>query len=162
MPRATQYSVAADSEPLQQSFQIFEFDARALLFAEALAQFLENLTSALRVDLVGHPRQQTWIGAVGGALRRAPERIELTWIPVRTAAFAPGLLTLLHHLLGHVARALAKLIEGALLCLHCPLDVAVAQRPLGFVHGAAGIVELLRRLHAHATHAALQAVQPLT
>ena len=91
------------------------------------------------------------IGAVG-ALRRPAHRIELAAAVVEPVARRH----LAQHLLGHLARALPQLLERARLFLRRAVEIALAQRALGALHGFAGAAELARRLQAELAQAPLQ------
>src|SRR5581483_1586341 len=139
---------------LEQALQILELERLARGLAQPPPQLLEDLARPLDVDLIGHLDADTGVGPLG-ALRRTPHRIALAARVVE--AEARGHAT--EHLLGHLAGALAQLLERARLLLRGAFEVALAQRPLGPLHRFACALELPRRVEAELAQAPLQAAQ---
>src|SRR5262245_26569665 len=143
-------------EQLEQAFQVLKFDRRARRLAQAFAQLLQDLAGALDVDLIRHFDPDTWIRPVG-ALWRPPERLEFAVVVVEPEARGH----LVQHLLGHFTGALAQLLEGATFLLRGAVEIALAQGPLGPIHGFARAAELFGCIETEFAHAALQSAQHL-
>lgn len=110
------------------------------MVAEAAAQLLEDLAGALDVDLVRHLHRGTEIRAFGALW--PPHGIERD-IGIATELAGHPLQHLLRHLLG----TLTELLERALLGAGRAIEIALAERLLGFLHGALGAAELRGWLH---------------
>src|SRR5690348_7074775 len=134
----------AGLEPLQQTVEIIELIARAIVLARAPAQFVQDFTRALQIGLV------RYLDVSGIHLARArqgaAERIlglaELIEpVGVWTARLAAKAFDQLLH---HVGLALLQILQRPGLRLDRTTREALAQGILGPAHFAAGLVELLR------------------
>src|SRR5262249_27079086 len=96
------------------------------------------------------------IGPIG-ALRWPPHGIEFALRAVQSVAGRQ----LTQHLLGHLACSLSQLLKRARFLLGGAVEVAIAQRTLGALHGVAGAVELTRGLQSELTHPPLQPAKHL-
>src|SRR5262249_34545767 len=92
-----------------------------------------------------------------GALRRTPHRIKLA---LRVVEAVTGW-QLAQHLLGHLPCALPQLLKRPRLLLARAVEITLAQRPLGALHGFAGTVQLTRGLQAELTQPSLQPAKHL-
>jgi hypothetical protein len=137
------------SEALQQPFDIFELELRAEVLAEAAAQFFQDATCALHVDLARHLHGD--IVAVVAPAQRPPERIGLLLgarlaEPSRLAGTRAHLalpLLLLHrlrHALGAAAQRfddyVAKGVDHTVLKSRLRAHLRLA-------HGVSGLAELV-------------------
>src|SRR5262245_44635916 len=111
---------APRSEPLQQPLQILKLHRRPAGLTQSAAQLLEDLPRPLHVDLVWYLHRAAHIRTVG-LLRWASEGVELG-----AAARAVARRHLAQHLLGHVARALAQLLQRSGLLIRALCEIAVA------------------------------------
>src|SRR5438874_4076577 len=118
----------ARSIVFQQPLDVIEFELRAEVLAETLAQLLENAACALHVDLARH--LDRGVVAIVAPAQRTAERIGVLAGARRTgAARIAGPLTLPHlllHRLRHALRALAHRLERTPLRIHRDVCIAFA------------------------------------
>src|SRR5262245_37492914 len=141
-------------EQFEQALQILQLDRWPRRLAQTAAQLLQDLAGTLHVDLVWHLDADPRVGSIR-ALRRSAERVKFAAIVVQAEARRH----LVQHLLGHLPRPLAQLLERPALLLGAAVEITIAQGALGPFHGLAGAAELFRRIEPELAQTTLQPAQ---
>src|SRR5215472_12824245 len=130
----------------QQPLDVFELELRAEVLAEAPAQFFQNASRALHVDLARHLDRGAV--AVVAPAKGPAERVGVLLGARRAEPAGPAVRAwtqhaLLLHRLGEVLRAPAQSFERPALGIDRAVRIAFSELAFRLAHGVAGATELI-------------------